>query len=548
MKLDLSKQRLMSLAEKSLNEDRLYDALRWANKADNLYGVKNTYDYESFLADVYEHAGVVDGAIQHWFYALDLANKFEVGEVYESLAFCFENKGDKSTASFYYNKAMKSPSFDENMFEVVEEPVAPPKRQIFRRVFPYEKADFSQEIMSALDEMRKGEFAKAEEKLEEIPTVSKDYRKAGNFLAISKLMQGKAEEAVAVSEELYRKFPKDSEIIVTLATAYKADEQIEKGIALARELKQRTDLSNDEMFKVAALLCELELHAEAYEYTCMLDKYMPFDGNLLFMSGCAAINSGNYEAGLAVFDKLVIMYPDAYVVRFYQKLYQSGSRARMTYLYRLPEEDRKARENYLNDLMTIDIRDAELEYECSQNEIDEIMYWCFDEMDGQDIRLQAFAISVAIRLKAYEFLQDILMNYQVDDVIKVEIVRELCSKNVTRDFRVVVYNLFQNLHLRKLSIGRKARKKFLDGYAECVAQFGLRIEDMMNILPDKAEELYRTLEAKEKLDEIKNEQTVAVALCYLSGIRKEKEVVRMLAMILDADPDDVLRLLEVCYE
>lgn len=548
MKLDLSKERLLSLAERATNEDKLYDALRWASKADNLYDLKESYRYQSLLADIYEHAGVVEGAIQHWFYALDVADLFEQGEVYESLGFSFENKGDKATASYYYDKAMKSSTFDSSMYDVVEEPITPPKKKIFKRVFPYEKADFSDQILSALEEMRKGEFAKAEEVLEDIPKVAKDYQKAGNFLAISKLMQGKADEAVSVVEDLYQKNPKDSEIAVTLATAYKAAERIEDGIAIARSLIARTDLSNEEMFKVAALLCELELHSDAYEYTHMLDKYMPFDGNLLYMSGAAAFNSGHIEEGLRTFEKLLLMFPDASVATYYVNYYCEGGKDKMPYLYRVPEQERKEREQCLDYLSTLDRSLAMLEYETHRRQIKEILYWCFDEMDGQDIRLQAFAITVALQMEAYDFLQEILMNYQVEDVIKIEIIREICLKNKSVSFKTVIYNLYQELNFPKLSIGRKARKKFLEGYAECAAQFGPRIDGLMDLLPEKAEQFYHLLEENEKLDEIKNSQTVAIALCYLCGLKKEKDAIGMLCMLLDADPDAVFRLLEVYHE
>ncbi|MBO5525347.1 MAG: hypothetical protein J5993_01215 [Clostridia bacterium] len=548
MKIDLSEERLMRLAENATDEDRLYDALRWANKADRLYEIKNTYRYQALLAEIYEHAGVVEGALQHWFYALDVADASEVGEVYEALAYCFDTRGDKVTASFYYDKAMKSPGFIGE-FELAEQPMEPPAtKNIFRRVFPCEKADFTQEILSAIDEMRKGEFAEAERKLEEIPHAAKDYRKAGNFLAVSKLMQGKGEEAVKVAEDLYRTYPDDSEIAVTLATAYKADERVEEGMAIAKQLIKRTDLSNDEMFKVAALLCELELHQDAYEYTKILGNYMPFDGNLLYMSGAAACNSKNYEDGIRTFEKLVTMYPDAYVVRYYQSYYQNGGREKMPYVYRVFEEERRRREAYLGYLMSMEQSDAMLEYEERMQEIDELLLWCFDEMDGQDIRLQAYAITVAIHLEAYEFLQEILMNYQVEDVIKVEIIRDLCVKNKDVFFRVVVYNLYQTVRLPKLSIGRKARKKFLEGYAECVSQFGLRIDGLMDVLPEKAEDFYRRLEKHEKLDGVKSPQTVAIALCYLCGLKKEREAIKMLCLLLDANLDDVFRLLEVYDE
>lgn len=547
-RFELNRKELLNRARKSLDRDDIMDALRWANKADRLYkDLQSDYEFQELYADIYESAGITETAIKHWFYALDCAEESDLNEVYDALGACFEQQGDKGTAAYYYEKLVKRLDWSkdeiDNFLSDFDEPQ--PERKTGFQPTPVREADYTAELGRGVDQMRRGEFKKAKKTFSAIPKGSLQYPKAVNFIAISCLMDGDTGAAIAFSEEQHRENPEDIELSVTLATAYKNGGRRKEGVSICRELLERKDLTNDESFKIAALCCELELHEEAFAYTKKLENSMPFDGNLLFMEGAAAINAGRKKEGIDVFERLCAVYPDAAVVDYYLSYYKNGGEGQMSYLYRVPTRERKRRIAKMNELCTLEKEDAPYYYEDNYSKVRACFAWCFDEMDGQDVELQALAITVALHLDAMDFLQEILLNYEVDDAVKMEIVRTLCVQNRGRALRVVSFNLYHDLALPKLSLGRKARKKFLEGYAICISQFGLRIEGFSEILPQKAEELYRVLEEKEKLDLVSRAETVAASLCSIGGLKQGEESLRIVSLLLGADPDEVSRVLEV---
>ena len=547
-RFELNRKELLNHAQRSLDRDDVMDALRWANKANRMFGgSQSDFELEELYADIYESAGIAETAIKHWFLALDCAEEADLNEVYDALGSCFEQQGDKGTASYYYAKLVKRLDWSkeevDRFFSDFEEPFS--ERQPPFHPVSIAEADYTQELNRGIEQMRIGAFQKAKDLFGVIPKGAPQYLKAVNLSAVSSLMDGDAQSAIALAEENRADFPEDVELAVTLATACKNAGRREEGVSLCKELLERKDLSNDESFKVAALCCELEMHEEAFFYTRKLERVMPFDGNLLYMEGAAAFNAGKFREGIDAFERLCALYPDAAVVEYYLSYYKKGGKSPMNYLYRVPAGVRKTRIAELNSFCAVDEEQAFSLYSEHYSTIRAYFAWCFDEMDGQDIELQALALTVAFHLDAFDFLQEVLLNYEVDDAVKTEIIRMLCVKNKGRNVRAVCFNLYHVLELPKLSLGRKARKKFLEGYAICVSQFGLRLENFTEILPQKTEEFYRTLEEKGGLERISCPETVAASLCILSGLKNGKDSLRLVSLLLGADPDEVNRVLEV---
>ena len=352
--------------------------------------------------------------------------------------------------------------------------------------------------------------------------------------------------AAALGEAKYGAAKQFSDsVLVTLGTAYRANGEPEKGVPIAKELAKRDGLSNEEMLKVSSLLCELGLHSDVFEYARRMEKQFAYDGNVLFMEGIAAINCGMEEEAKEVFDRLLTLYPDAAVVEYYLKAAEEGSISSASYLYRVPPEERQLREEKLEELTELTVSDLRNRYSAEMDEIEELFDWCFDEMDGQDLRLQAIAVTLALNADAREYLEDLLLDYQVNDVIKTEVVRNLCIRNKECSLRIVVHNTYQIVTLPTLHIGRKAHKKFMEGYALCMSHFGLRAEGLTELIPPIAGVLYGSLAEKNLLDEVDSAETVAASICSLCGLHEENDALRMLCLIVGANYDKVFRFLEV---
>ena len=104
-KIDFSRRRIASLADKFYNEGDYLSALRFAYKEFDLYG--GDAEVYARLADIYEGMGLQGTAVNWWFRFLDIAEDADLPEVYEGLAVNFLNMGNESQSAYYYNKLIR---------------------------------------------------------------------------------------------------------------------------------------------------------------------------------------------------------------------------------------------------------------------------------------------------------------------------------------------------------------------------------------------------------------------------------------------------------
>ena len=233
-KLDISLDSIFKLADRCRENGDVMGALRWVDKADRLFGIREDFDFIELLADVYEIAGITDSALRYWFLALDCCNEDELTDIYESLAVCFGVKGDKQTSDYYYEKMLRRMGWSRPEIEsyLSGEPQEEQSPKLFHRVFPPEKADYAEQIGKGLDFLRRGDFEKAEKEFDAVHPASKDGKRAGNFAALSEIMQGRASDAISRVQTLLSQDEDNLELLVTLGTAYRANGEPEKGVPI----------------------------------------------------------------------------------------------------------------------------------------------------------------------------------------------------------------------------------------------------------------------------------------------------------------------------
>ena len=98
------------------------------------------------LCDIYEGMGLHSSAINWWYRFLDVAEDFDLPDVYEGLAVNYMNIGNESVAAYYYGRLVDS---DEQMPSDVKAEIATAfskkKGDGFRFVYPPQAADYSAE-------------------------------------------------------------------------------------------------------------------------------------------------------------------------------------------------------------------------------------------------------------------------------------------------------------------------------------------------------------------------------------------------------------------
>lgn len=551
-KIDFSRKRLAKLADKYYNEGKYVSALRLAYREWNTYGG----DPEVFarLSDIYEGMGLQGSAINCWFRFLDIAEEEDLPDIYEGLAVNYLGIGNENQSAYYYNRLIDADdTLSDDVKLDIAEAFSTKKKDNFRFVYPPKLADYSKEVSLGSRALKAGDCKRAVEEFSKVARGSKEYLSAKEMEAVAYLLSGNADKAEQVCKELLEDYPNDVRTQATLAAVYLEQGRGTESREIALSLAAKTQDNTDDLYKVATVCCENDLHEEAYKRFLLLDKKMPYDGRMLYFKAVAAYKSGHLQEAEDTLDTLCTVYPDAEVAKYYLKAlreYRDGKAdiygeklpaPTFTYFYHLPQEEREERCRALLKLGGMPKEEAQIFGVLILH--DGYLHWCFDEMDGGDHDLQYLGLVTAVHIRADEFIRDVLLDFEVADVLKVETLRMLLERNEEMEIGLVLCNIYRKIPLYRIKIGRKRRKKFIEAYAKIASKFVVISDVYGKKIADAAERLYRTLEKENALDLIDNTDDCACAIFFLAGLRELGNDKERIAAAFDANLSKVQVLL-----
>lgn len=551
-KIDLSRQRIARLADKRYNEGNYLSALRLAYRELLNYG--GDPDVYARLADIYEAMGLQGSAINCYFRFLDVADDEDLPDIYEGLAANFLSIGNESASAYYYNKLIDADDTisDEAKIDIAEV-FSSQKKDKFRFVYPPRMADYTQELDLGSRALKAGDCRRAIEEFSKIAKGAKEYKAAKEMQAVAHLLSGEAKEAEEACMELLSQAPDSVRAKATLAAVYLEQNRTDESRAIALELSALELTDTDDLYKVATVCCENGLHDEAYKKFVVLDKQMPYDGRMLYFKAVSAYKSGRIDEAEKALDCLCTVYPDAEVAKYYLKAIRAYKEEKETdggkeiippeliYFYHLPQEEREHRCAAMLKIGSCPKDEAQIFGLLALH--DGYFHWCFDEMDGGDHDLQYLGLVTAAHVYADEFLQEVLLDFEVADVLKVETLRMLIERNEDMDVGIVLYNIYRRVPIYKIKIGRKRRVKFIEAYAKIVSKFIIIRDDYSEKIAVAAETLYRALEKENALDLVDNSDDTACAVFLLSGIREMGNDTARICSAFEANPARVQVLL-----
>lgn len=532
VKFDLSAETLLDIAEKKLDEKDYVGALRVLRKSVERNGA--TVDEYEVFADIYDEMELFEMSADYWFRFLDSCSEEEAVDAYEGLAACYYNLGNERQAVYYYNLMIEDKYVStENNIEMGELFSAPSRRP-FRIVYPPQEADYTGELDAGLRALRGGDYVRADEFFSSVPPEAESYPNAQNFLALSKLMQGKTDEAEEICVRQLRKDENNIPLLATYAAVLTEQGRSAESRAAAQKLAAMPVSSADELYKVATVCCENKLYEEAYEKFCMLEKQVSYDLTLLYFKAVAAFKCGKVKESLAGFAKIIDIFPDAAVARYYfgeirRYAEEGGDAPETAFFYRLPANEREARVKLLSALA--DIPQADLRSFLSDIDILEYIEWCFDEADGMDLELMLLGMRLAVRAGMDDFVRDMLLESGLNDLVKVEGARYLAERNRSFTAGVVLSDFYRRVSFVKLNVGRAKHAKFLHAYALCFARFALLGDGTSEEYKASAERIYAALERASKLESVSDEASLACAIYFITSknaLRRTQEVLQMM--------------------
>ena len=538
--IDFSRKRLGKLADKYYNEGKFLSALRLAHKEQEEHG--NDPDVFARLADIYEAMGLHGSAINCLFQLLDIAHEDDFPEVYESLAVNFLNLGNESQSAYYYNKLIDVDDTipPETKLDIAEA-FSVKKKDKFRFVYPPELADYSKELSIGSKALKMGDCKRAVAEFSKIAKGAKEYVSAKEMQAVAQLLAGEKEEAEKICLALLQDYPDDIRALATLAAVYLEQGRGEESKEIAYRLCERKIENTDDIYKVATVCCENGLHEQAYKYFRLLDDKMPYDGRMLYFQAVAAYKSGREDEAERALERLCTVYPDAEVAKYYLKALrayradESGDteKPEFTYFYHLPQSEREDRCASLLKVGGMPKDEAQIFGLLVLH--DGYFAWCFDEMDGADHDLQYLALATAVHVRADDFIQNVLLDFEVLDALKIETLRMLMERNEDMELGLVLCNIYREIYLPRIKIGRKRRAKYLEGYAKVGSKFVILSEMHGEKIKSAAETLYRALEKASALDLVDNTDDCACAIFMLSKLKELGNDPEKIAYSFDAN-------------
>jgi len=549
IKFKISKKTQRDMVDEAYDRGDLYGALAVLNSVRSKNNVSEEL-YED-LIDIYDEMGAYSCSLNTWYeYIGHFGLATDKGEKYEGLAVTYANLGMDSESIYYYKKLFESSSFKE-----INEVLSDFDAEMFssgggnsnlRLVHSSGKIDCSAEYNRGTAALREGNIDGAIKNFSLVEENSDEYISAQNLLALAYALKGDLRSGCDICVKLLEKHPQDVQTLTSLASLYIELGEKESGRAICEELCRRKDVSAENLYKIAAVACESDMPEEAIRLFEKLESMIPADKNMLYLSAVANYNAGRYSLSRKYFWRLLTLYPNASVAKYYSRIVsyveeseKYGSTVEkpvIPYSYRLPDGERKERVHYL---------------ECGVKGLlspcddffNECLNWAIDEYYGQDEELQCLAGKAALESGNELFLHDMFFKYDLPDYPKTEVLRELVELNEPIDLDLVLSNMYCVFKFGGISIGKKNRKLFLKSASVIIARFAPLMPDKMDVIIEATERIYKEAYEKRHPDIELDIRSLQCAIFLFSEI-PTKDAWMETVRIFKADAAKVILLLD----
>lgn len=518
-KLEFSDEFLLGAAERRYESGDYLGALTMLNKRSGLF--LPSADAAALYGDIYETLGVWQQCEDAWFRFLDTCNEADFAEGYEGLFIAFSNLGDDLRAELYYRKAY---SLINGVSELDEFPsMQEVQRPKLRIIHSDDGSVGDPELLRrGVMYVKIGSLNKAREILSEIPPESLDYPSAKGLSAMCLLLSGETEQAAEECRTLLATHPDNIHALTTYCAVLGAQDKKEEARAIGRRLSQIQTDSLEDTYRIATALCETGLDEEAYHKLSRLIEKEPYDDNFLWFYAVAAFRTGRRDQAISTLETLTTIYPKKEVARYYLEHLREDSVSDMNYFYRLPQEEYKTVSGFL--LMIDSLHKKEAELFSDTDELLRNVRVAFDHDDGHDTQLQLLAAKVCCNSRSDNILREILISCDVNELVKMNILRELVIRNEDDSFGVVVCDFYREVFFHKLDLAQHKKKAFLKAFAEVYVRFALVGDDNEAKLVCAAENVNKTLIEAEAEDSLFEEQEALAAVIFrearLSGTER----------------------------
>ena len=526
-RIDLSADRLISIASDCVDEHRHIDALKMLNKNAVLNG--NDEDSYMLYAETFDDMGLYEKCVNGWFKYIDYAGEnADLAEAYEGIAVSFMNMGMDSFSAYYYNKLLmetESELTDENRREIISS-FFKNEQPALRFAYPPKLVDYTKEFENGMEYMRGNDFDSAIKEFEKVDEGSEKYLSARNFIAMCNVICDRNEQAEQECLDVLKRDAGNVQALTTLAAVKSQQRKSEEAKQIAYRLIEINPYDGEEQYKIATVCCENGLHEQAYSIFCKLDERFYYDCNLLFFKAIAAYNCGKIEQSLQVFDTLLTIYPNAVTAEYWHYVVLQESKKEpenrrvLEYFYRLPKGESETNVEFLHAFNRLS--DSAAQRVCAEADVSGAVHWCFDEGDGNSAsyELKLLGAKSAVKAGLEDTVRDVLLDAFLQHGIKLDTLNYLVQRNVAESYGLVVCNLYRRVNLTPISVGRNKRATFLKAYGLAFSRFAILEKEYPYMLCVSAEKLYEKLKQEERLNICRSVPALAAAILKFSEVNE----------------------------
>ena len=539
--LDFNEEFLLESAEKRYEKGDYLGALTMLNKRSEMH--EPSADASALYADIYEALELYPLCADAWFRFLDTCNEADFPEGYEGLSMAFMNMGDEFRSQLYYRRAGADGE------ELVIDPASlfQEKPPVLRLIHSADGSVGDPETLrEGIEQIKSGDFAKAQEIFGEIPPESIDYPSACGLSAMCLLLEGKTESAAEKCKTLIEYYPENVNALMSYCAVLDAQGKRKEAREIGKRLAEIKVDSTDDLYRVATVLCETGMDAEAYERLTVLKDKLPYDDSVLWFHAVSAYHIGKREEAIDSLERLTTVYPRKAVAKYYltRMREESGEKFGLPigYIYKLPDDEYKAIMSFF--LMVNWTKEEERERFSALAELEEYCALAFDQADGREDKLQTTAAQIAVLCRSDFIVRDILLDYGANEILKLNLLRDLVLRNEDNSFGVVICKLYREFFTHRIAIGTKKSKQFLKGFAEVYSRYALVGEENEAKLVAAAEEVYHLLDEAGADDCFEDEHALAAVLYREARLTQEERGINAVSALFDANVRTVKEILD----
>lgn len=540
-KLDFQEEFFMESAEKRYDSGDYFGALKMLNMRAERYDP--SADAEALYADIFEALGLYPLCADAWFRFLDTCNEADFSEGFEGLSVAFMNMGDEFHSKIYLGKTFEAEGIAAE-FPLEEERRKPELKLVHSEDGSVEDEELMRE---GIEHVKNGDFAKAREALEKVQKNGKSYPAATGLAAICRLLEGDVGGAALECENFLAHSPDNVYALTTYCAVLGARGEMEEARKVGERLSTLKVDSIEDTYRIATALCETGLDEQAYEKLAILKEKLPYSEDILWFHAVSAYRTGRIEEAISSLETLTLLNPRKEIaIEHLQDMRKErdgeGEGFELGYFYRIPKERRSDIILLFHSVLSADL---EKPIPFKSEALLSCLKLAFDQPTGRDDELQLLAGEVAVVHHFDKLVRDVLLNYTVDEGVKLFMLQQLVMRNEDNSFGVVLCNFYREFYTHEIDIGEEYSEAYLSAFGEVYARYALLQDGNEEKLAAAAEDVYRTLEETGNMIYAGEKRAIRAVIFREARLGQPQRTLEEICALFNADEKKVKKILDL---